>query len=58
MEGLRRMISQAKNKANMTVHQTTMPSALLARRLRSSLGFQKQVVAGDFGRSEIYNLGT
>ena len=29
-----------------------MPAALLARRLRSSLWCQKQVVAGDRGRSE------
>jgi hypothetical protein len=37
--------------ANGAVHLTTMPSALLARRLRSSLWCQKQVVAGDRGRS-------
>ena len=35
---------------NRAVHLTTMPSALLARRLRSSLWCQKQVVAGDSGR--------
>lgn len=37
-------------KANEPINLTTMPSALLAFRLRSSLGCQKQVVAGHRGR--------
>ena len=38
------------NNANEPMHLTPMPSALLARRLRSRLGCQKQVGAGDRGR--------
>jgi hypothetical protein len=37
--------------ANRPMDLTTMPSALLARRLRSSLWCQKRVVAGHRGRS-------
>ena len=37
--------------ANGAIDLTTMPSALLARRLRSRLWCQKQVVAGHRGRS-------
>ncbi len=39
-----------KKMANGPMHLTTMPAALLARRLRSRLWCQKQVVAGDWGR--------
>jgi len=49
-------MSKAKQSkiANRPMHLTTMPSALLARRLRSSLWCQKQVVASDRGRSRKY----
>jgi len=41
---------------NEPIDLTTMPLALLARRLRSSLWCQKQVVAGHRGRSLKYTL--
>jgi len=44
-------ISYDKIKPNRPMHLTPMPSALLARRLRSRLWCQKQVGAGDRGRS-------
>ena len=42
---------EGKN-ANRAMDRITMPAALLARRLRSSLGCQKQVVIGHRGRSQ------
>jgi len=41
-----------KNRPNEPMDRITMPSALLARRLRSSLWCQKQVVLADRGRSQ------
>jgi len=40
-----------QKRPNEPMDLTTMRSALLARRLRSRLWRQKQVVAGDRGRS-------
>ena len=45
-----------ENKPNNPLHSTTMPSALLARRLRSSLWCQKRVVASDRGRWDCGNF--
>jgi len=41
------------NNANKPMHLTTMPSALLSQILRPQDLRQKQVVAGDRGRSAI-----
>ena len=48
---LRPRIMEQIKYANEPMDLTTMPAALLARRLRSSLWCQKQVVAGHRGRS-------
>jgi hypothetical protein len=45
------MKSTKRNKANEPMHLTTMPSALLSQILREQDLRQKQVVAGDRGRS-------
>ena len=44
------MLQLNGNNANEPIDLTPMPSALLARRLRSSLWCQKQVGAGHRGR--------
>jgi len=41
-----------KKRPNGAVHLTTMPAALLSQILRTQDLRQKQVVAGDSGRSE------
>jgi len=49
---LRRGLTEKTKMPNEPMDLTPMPSALLARRLRSSLWCQKQVGAGHRGRSQ------
>jgi hypothetical protein len=44
-------VRENSKRPNRPMHLTPMPSALLARRLRSRLWRQKQVGASDRGRS-------